>query len=293
MMAAVRRAWWVAGLVFALATPAVLRGQRPSGPPAPGTFVVPSGGPHGRIGVIVKTGTAAATDSIGAWVEAVTPGGPAAKAGLKSGDIITKFNGTSLAGVRPQDEDGSGPGRKLVALAHALQPGDTAPVEYRRGADMRKTKLVAEDVMGWMAVDPVPVLEPAGPGMAFPREQSFGFCFGDPWCDVELVTLTPDLGEYFGAKDGILVVKASADTSLPLKSGDVLLSIGGRKPTSPSHAMRIIASYDAGETVAIEVMRKQKRVHIAWHVPRAGEHMRRFMHFRRSPGDTDPGPPRN
>jgi membrane-associated protease RseP (regulator of RpoE activity) len=288
----VKRAWWVGVLVVTLGTPGLLSGQRPSGPPPPGTFVVPSGGPHGRIGVIVKTGATPGTDSIGAWIEAVTPGGPAAKAGLKSGDIITKFNGTSLAGVRAQEEDASGPGRKLVALAHALQPGDTAPIEYRRGTDVRRTRLVAEDVMGWMAVNPVPVLEPGAP---LPRgsEPGFSFCFGDPWCDLELVSLTPDLGEYFGAKDGILVVKASTDSSLPLRSGDVLLSIGGRKPTSPSHAMRIIASYEAGETVAIEVMRKQKRLHIAWQVPRADEHTRRFMHFRRAPSDSDPGPPRD
>jgi hypothetical protein len=57
--------------------------------------------------------------------------------------------------------------------------------------------------------------------------------------------------------------------------------------------MRIIASYEAGETVAIEVMRKQKRLHIAWQVPRADEHTRRFMHFRRAPSDSDPGPPRD
>ncbi|HKC47095.1 MAG TPA: PDZ domain-containing protein, partial [Gemmatimonadales bacterium] len=63
------------------------------------------------------------------------------------------------------------------------------------------------------------------------------------------------------------VVKAPADSGLPLKGGDVILSIGGRKPTNPAHAMRILRSYDAGETVSIEIMRHQKRSTISWTVP--------------------------
>src|SRR2546430_6871703 len=49
-------------------------------------------------------------------------------------------------------------------------------------------------------------------------------------------------------------------SSLPLKGGDVITSIGGRKPANPSHAMRILRSYETGETVSIEILRKQKRM---------------------------------
>jgi S1-C subfamily serine protease len=266
-------------------------GQKP-GPPRP-HILVPSGGPHGRIGILVKTGAAPSTDSIGAWVEAVTPGGPAAKVGLKAGDIITRFNGTSLAGVPAPEETASGPGRKLVALARALSPGDTAPIEYRRGNDAKRVKLVTEDLNAWMAVDRADIPDAA----AFPAqrggEPGFSFCFGDAWCDMELVSLTADLGEYFGTKEGLLVVKAPGDSSLPLKSGDVLLSIGGRRPTSPSHAMRILRSYEAGETVAIDILRKQKRVSLAWQVPRSDEQMRQFLRLHRLTPDSDPRPPRD
>jgi len=94
-------------------------------------------------------------------------------------------------------------------------------------------------------------------------------CFGDAWCDLDLVTMNADLGDYFGTKDGVLVIRAPADSGLPLKSGDVILSIGGRKPTSPAHAMRILRSYDAGESVSIEIMRHQKRQTLSWTVPEA------------------------
>jgi S1-C subfamily serine protease len=279
----------VAVLAAGAATSAV--GQKP---PVPRPHIlVPSGGPHGRIGILVKTGAAPSTDSIGAWVEAVTPGGPAAKVGLKAGDIITRFNGTSLAGVPAPEEAASGPGRKLVALARALSPGDTAPIEYRRGNDAKRVKLVTEDLNAWMAVDRGDIPD----GAAFPAqrggEPGVSFCFGDAWCDMELVSLTAELGEYFGTKEGLLVVKAPGDSSLPMKSGDVLLSIGGRRPTSPSHAMRILRSYEAGETVAIDILRKQKRVSLAWRVPRSDEQMRQFLRLHRLTPDSDPRHPRD
>src|SRR3989441_9677563 len=125
-----------------------------------------------------------------------------------------------------------------------------------------------------------------GPEMMM-EPRAFGFCFGDSWCELDLVTLNGDLGEYFGTKEGILV-KAPADSSLPLRAGDVILSIAGRKPTSPAHAMRILRSYEAGETVSIELMRKQKRMTVAWKVPEPEtRHMRRprgreeQSHYRR------------
>ena len=87
------------------------------------------------------------------------------------------------------------------------------------------------------------------------------------WNGLEMVTINPELGEYFGTQEGVLVVKAGGDSALPLKGGDVILAIDGRKPTSPSHAMRILGSYDEGEAVKIDVMRRQRRTTVTWTVP--------------------------
>src|SRR2546421_2820618 len=219
---------------------------------------------YGRIGVVVRTDADAESNKLGAKIEGVSPGGPAEKAGLKVGDIITKFAGTSLGGIKAEDEDESGPGRKLVALARKLEPGDTVRLEYRRGNDTKQAALVAEDLgNGWRMQMP-------GPGPMVMRgmpEMGFEMSFGAPWGDLELVSLNPDLGEYFGSKEGVLVVKAPTDSSLSLKGGDVILSIGGRKPTTPSHAMRILRAYDNGETGSIGILRKQKRLTVGWRGP--------------------------
>lgn len=295
------RHWlWVAAGLATLSTG--LAAQEP--PPKPRRAPTPQsesraysftyGGNRGRIGVIVNTAANAEADKFGARLDGISPGGPAEKAGLKVGDIITKFNGTVLAGVAAEEEDQSGPGMKLIDLAHALDPGDTVRVEYRRGTDTKTATFVAEEVKDPVMTGVMPggrvFLEPRMelprtpmPGMMGERGE-FSFCFGDSWCDLDLVKLNPDLGDYFGTRDGILVVKAPADSGLPLKGGDVILAIGGRKPTSPAHAMRILRSYEAGESVTIDVLRKQKRLTLTYKVPEA-----RRSWWRGGSSDNEPG----
>jgi membrane-associated protease RseP (regulator of RpoE activity) len=296
---------WITVLSAAVtAFPGALPAQEPAHPaprppraaraPKAPTAVYTFSNNHARIGVVVATAADADSDKIGARLTAVTPGGPAAKAGLQAGDIVTKFNGTSLANAESDDSDESGPGNKLVELAQALDPGDTVQVEYRRGSDAKKATIVADEVrynvmsrtpapgnysFGYTMPDMAPLSPMPGVnvmpritlgegwGEGFGEGRGMSVCFGDTWCDLDLVTLTSDLGDYFGTHDGLLVVKATEDSTLPLKSGDVILSIGGRKPTSPSHAMRILRSYDVGESVQIDIMRHQKRTTLTWKVP--------------------------
>src|SRR5690348_1264387 len=273
--------------------PRAARTPRPELAPRAYAF---SSSEHGRIGVVVNTAADADADKLGARIEAVTPGGPAEKAGLAVGDIITKFNGTALAGLKAEDDDESGPGMKLVELAHALDPGDTVKIEYRHGDAAKSTTLVAQDLGGGsysitiprISVDPTPMV---GPMMGDMPGMNFNFSFGDSWNDMELVTMNPDLGDYFGTRDGILVVKAAADSTFPLKAGDVILAIGGRKPTSPSHAMRILRSYEVGETVQLDVMRKQKRISVTWTVPKPETTWRRQPRAQREHQPDEQGMP--
>ena len=74
------------------------------------------------------------------------------------------------------------------------------------------------------------------------------------------VELTPELGAYFGAETGILVIGAPSGEPLQgLMDGDVILEIGGRTPNDTGHARRILASFESGETLELEIMRNQRR----------------------------------
>ena len=89
----------------------------------------------------------------------------------------------------------------------------------------------------------------------------------DGWGDAELVTLTPGLGRYFGAEKGVLVARAPEDDGFGLQDGDVIMSIGGREPQSGSHAMRILRSYQPGESVELKILRDRRAQTLAAKVP--------------------------
>ncbi len=225
---------------------------------------------RGRIGVVVDTRANATNDKVGARVEGVTPGGPAEDAGIKVGDVITSFNGTALGGVAAENDEDSGPGMKLIALARKIEPGDTVKIDYRRGTENRKATLVAED-LGFNVLTMPAMPKMAFPGWDGPEGGAITMAIRSPWGGIEMVKLNADLGDYFGTKEGVLVIRAPEDSTLALKGGDVIVSIGGRKPASPEQAMRILRSYDAGESVTMDVLRKQKHVNVTWKVPDEGD----------------------
>ena len=271
----------IAALALLVAAPAVLMAQEaaPRARERDRVRVFTWNDNRGRIGVVVSTEADAANDRLGARIEGVTPAGPAERAGIKAGDVITKFNGTALGGAPAEASDESGPGMKLLELARALEPGDTVRVEYRRGSETKTATLVAEDLgpAGFsmrmaprVQVGPMPDMRMFVPDMMDDIRGDIeltmpGMRF--PWSGVEFVSVDRDLGEYFGVTEGLLVVKVRPDSGMPLKAGDVILGIDGRKPTSPSHALRILRSYEAGESVKLDVQRKQRRQAVTWTVP--------------------------
>jgi C-terminal processing protease CtpA/Prc len=214
------------------------------------------------------------TDPVGAVLQAVTPGGPAEEAGLKAGDVITMADGESLArATRRQDS----PGDKLVAAIREHEEGDTMRVEYRRGDETHTVDVVLRQLdsssysFGVFA-DPIEIAEAIEVPYAEPMELAFGAPVVQAflpyrWLNIELVMLDEELGEYFGTSEGLLVVSAPRDEALDLQNGDVILNIDGRKPTSPRHALRIMRSYEPGETMSVEIMRQQRRQTIAVTVP--------------------------
>jgi len=211
---------------------------------------------HGRLGVMLGSPERGA-DSAGALVRAVMPDSPADAAGLRRGDVITRYNGTAL--------DGAG---KLVELARGLQPGDTVRLEYRRDGATENATLVADRMERRieMAFRGMPGAGPGGDRMG-PGMDMHMMMLRHHAAGLQLVEVGKDLGEYFGTSEGFLVVKPPADSASPLKAGDVLLAIDGRKPQSVEHAFEILHSYAPGEKAKLEVMRKKQRTTLTWVAP--------------------------
>jgi S1-C subfamily serine protease len=232
-----------------------------------------------RLGIKVNM-QARQTDSIGAYVDAVTPGGPADQAGLRSGDIITKLDGKSVLAGGAAEEDRvhareSLPGLRLVELAAKLEPNDTVPVEFRRGKERRTVSVVtAEEEFAFQGLGDgrfgvryfgtVPPGEPrVRVGGMMERFESGGPHWNvftrSPLGRLELAPLNSDLGRYFGTEEGVLVISAPKDSALGLRGGDVVLAVDGREASSPSKLLKILRSYESGETFKLDIMRNRKR----------------------------------
>jgi hypothetical protein len=129
---------------------------------------------------------------------------------------------------------------------------------------------------------------PMGPMSAMPMIQFRGFFPGE-FGGMELASVTPKLGAYFGVNDGVLVVKAPENDVLKLEDGDVIQSIDGRKPDDGAHAMRILRSYRSGERLTLSVLRQRKPVTVSITMPDRPEFDGdQFMNFEAPP---PPGPP--
>jgi len=226
---------------------------------------------RGRMGITVDLRPDPARDSIGARVAGVTPGGPADHAGVRTGDLITRFNGTPVTASDNGrgGDDQSRPGIRLINLASRLQPGDTVRLDLRR--DGRPLSVSLEAAQTDMDVIVERMREPGGfmrefsPGMPGPEMRVF--VNGPNVGDLELVNVSPQLAEGLGISQGLLVVDVGSDSALGLRAGDVITAIGGRHPTSPSHAMRILSTYDPGETIQFDVMRQRRRVTVNGRMP--------------------------
>lgn len=219
----------------------------------------------------VTIGTAGRDGPVeGVTVQAVTPGSAADEAGLRAGDVLTAVNDESLSADTEADAN-----RKLLDFMEGVEEGDSLEVEYLRDGrsdtvevEPRKAEGFAFSFgdRGWRV--------PAPP---VPGARWFAFHNASGWGDMEMVSLTEELGRYFGTDKGLLVVRAPRDETLKLRDGDVIQRIDGREPQSVSHALRILGSYQGGETLEIEIMRDRKRETLSIEMPddRQG-HLRRF-----------------
>lgn len=90
------------------------------------------------LGITMPEGSRA--DTAGIRIEAVESEGPAAKAGLKAGDVITEINGVSLKVARADAEDLALAGlaqRRLQRVMAKAKPGDDVSLRVQSGSATR------------------------------------------------------------------------------------------------------------------------------------------------------------
>jgi hypothetical protein len=170
--------------------------------------------------------------------------------------------------------------RQVLHQMAKIDPDSKVKLTVIRDGKAHEFTVTARPGPGRFARMPPPFLrrEPGPPGGAPSGAPFENFAFRDfdfappimihgPLGDLELVSLTPQLGSYFGTDKGVLVVRAPKEDGFKLEDGDVILAIDGREPTSGSHATRILSSYQPGEKISLKLMRQHKTVVVETTLP--------------------------
>jgi serine protease Do len=221
-----------------------------------------------------KTGKLAATS--GVVIEEVSEDSPAAKAGLKKGDVVVEFDGERVRSVRQFTRlvQETPAGRKIQTSVMRDGQKVNLSVEPREGGsfsyfgDGDKLSVLRDFAGDFPFAVPAPAkpappatpMPPKPPLPAFPDFDTFVWRSGNS-LGITVGDLSDQLAQYFGTKDGVLVTSVadnSAATKAGIKAGDVITSFNGTEVTSPSDLRRRIQGLQDGDEFTVGIVRDKK-----------------------------------
>lgn len=207
----------------------------------------------------------------GVEITRVEEDSPAAKAGLKKGDVVLEYNGQRVEGteqfVRLVRETPAGRQVKLLINREGATQTITATVgerkgrafrwegEWRRDLEKQMEKL-REYLKGLREKEfdlRLHMRDLPGPTVMSWRSGVLG---------VEAEALKAQLAEYFGVKEGVLVRqvnKGSAAEKAGIKAGDVIIKVDGEAVSTPGEVTSAIRSaLPKKKTIPVTVVRNRQ-----------------------------------
>lgn len=215
-------------------------------------------------------------DDRGVEITQVDQDAPAGKAGIKQNDVIVAFNGTPVESAE-----------QFKRLMRETPPGRTVSLDIMRDGQQQSVKVQLADrkkfessmwprephdfAFAPPAVAPVPPMPPMPAMPAFPRTWEQTIIRARTTSGVTLESLSPQLGDYFGVKDGEgmlvrSVQKGSTAESAGLRAGDVIVRAGDQKITDSSDWNDALRGA-RGQKIAVVIMRDKKEQTLSMSVP--------------------------
>lgn len=259
--------------------PVPVWGQRAAtAPVAARRVAVHSGGSYLGVGVVDVDAERAKElklkEDRGVEIKSVDDDSGAAKAGLKVGDVILEFNGQRVEGQA-----------QFMRLVQETPVGRACTLLIsRNGATLTVTATIGARKGVWFSGDfddgfaytypPLPAMPPMPRIPSMPRmprmprmpdvPRTF-MTWRSSMLGIESESLGPQLAEYFGVKDGVLVrsvIKGSAAEKAGLKAGDVIVKVDGEKVATPREISDALHSTRSKKTVAFNIVRNRKEVNL-------------------------------
>ena len=201
----------------------------------------------------------------GVEVAHVEDDSPAAKAGIKEGDVVLEYNGEKVEGVD-----------QLIRMVRETPPGrQVAMVVWHNGASENVTvtagarrNMVIDTPGGPVTVPAIPPIPPIPP-VEIPR---FEMSWQTPLIGIEGESLVPQgqLADFFGVKEGVLVksvIKNSPAEKAGLKAGDVITKVDDNKVTTTHEITSVLRSNRTKNSYTLTVVRNKKEMPLTVTLP--------------------------
>lgn len=191
---------------------------------------------------------------------------PAGKAGLKEHDVILTLNGTTVES-----------GAQLRRMIHETPAGRSVTLGISRDGQLQTIKAQLADrrkAMNWKEGDLVnPPEPPEPPASWFPQIEipNIVVVHSSMRSGLMLENLTPQLGEFFGAKNGKGVLvrsveKGSGAAKAGLRAGDVIVSVNGEAVSDVGDFSHALRSHKSGNA-SVSVIRDKREQTISLPIP--------------------------
>jgi serine protease Do len=230
------------------------------------------GAPGSYLGIGVAEVTAERAKALnlkeerGAEVTNVDEDSPAAKAGLKTGDVVLEFNGQAVQGTsqltRMVRETPAGRQVKLGIWRNGSQQTIAATIGNSKGA---WTLNDSGDAWFTMPDIHIPEFKMQMPPMDIPR---FQMNAQNPRLGImgESMGSQQQFGEFLGVKEGVLVKSVTKDSPAEragIKAGDVIVKVDESKVASTDEITRALRGLKDGKSaVPVVVVRNKKEMTI-------------------------------
>jgi serine protease Do len=272
--------WRIGGMLIAAAVACPISFAQPAAPARSAAIAVQS---SAYLGVSVMDVDASRAKALklkeerGAEITRIDDSGPAAKAGVKVGDVVLEFNGQTVQDSAQLQhlvrETLPGHEVKLSVWRNGAPQTVTATIENRRMAMIEGEPWFAVPMPPMPAMPPMPPMPPM-PNLDFdiPRIQTvmqnstLGIT-GEPLGDEQ------QFAEFFGVKDGILV--KAVDSNSPaehagIKAGDVIVKVGDTRVGSLREITTALRAVRSKGSYTLTVIRNKKETSVTVISPQHG-----------------------
>jgi serine protease Do len=183
-------------------------------------------------------------DVHGVEVTRVEEDSAASKAGIKVGDVVLEYNGQRVEGIE-----------QFIRLVHETPAGRVVKLLISRNGATQVLPVAMGVRKGNFAMT-VPEIQVPTPDMPHVFTTMSSARLG-----IEAEALTPQLGEFFGVKQGVLVrsiVKDSAAEKAGIKAGDVITRIDQTNVATPGELSSAVRAARSQKTFPVELMRDKR-----------------------------------